>query len=63
MADFTLREADGVWRPMKPVTRQEIRLGATSVFVPEIRELRMMFERFGRPKDYERIALLEKLGC
>lgn len=61
MANFTLREADGVWRLMKPVTRQQVRVGGKSVYVPEITELRTMFERFGRPKDYERVELLNKL--
>jgi hypothetical protein len=61
MANFMLRELDGVWRPMKPATRQQIRVEAATVFVPEIGELRAMFERFGRPKDNERIALLDRL--
>lgn len=62
MANFMLRELDGVWRPMKPATRQQIRVESATLFVPEIWELRAMFERFGRAKDHERIALLDRLS-
>jgi hypothetical protein len=61
MANFTLREMDGIWRSMRPKTRRAMRVGAVTVFVPEVCELRHMFERFGREKDHARIALLDQL--
>jgi len=62
MANFTLCDLDGVWRPMKPTTRRPITIETTTIFVPDLEELRGMFERFGRPKDIERIKLLNQTG-
>lgn len=62
MANFKLCDLDGVWRPMQPKTRHQVHVGNTAVFVPELCELRGMFERFGRPKDLDRIALLDQLA-
>lgn len=58
MANFELRDMDGVWRAMIPQTRRMIMLDNIMIFVPELAELKGMFARFGRPKDHERIALL-----
>lgn len=62
MANFRLRDLDGVWRPMLPETRQPITVSDARVYVPELAELRGMFERFGRAKDQERIRLLDQIG-
>lgn len=61
MADFTLRDLDGVWRPMRPTTRQSFTIADTTVYAPELAELRGMFQRFGRPKDQTRIALIDRI--
>jgi hypothetical protein len=61
MADFTLRDLDGVWRPMLPTTRQSFTIADTTAYVPEPTELRAMFQRLGRPKDQARIALIDKI--
>lgn len=61
MANFVLRDLDGVWRPMLPSTRRAVTIGAITIFVPELQELRGMFQRFGRPKDLTRIKLLDHL--
>lgn len=47
---------------MTPATRRGIAVDNTMIFVPELGELRAMFQRFGREKDHERIALLDQLG-
>lgn len=62
MANFQLRDLDGVWRPMLPTTRQRFVAATTTVYVPELAELREMFGRFGRPKDHERIRLIDQMG-
>ena len=62
MAGFELRDADGLWRPVVPQTREAVSLGQTTVFVPARAELRAMFARFGRAKDHARIALLDQIG-
>ena len=59
---FELRDADGLWRPVVPQTREAVSLGSTTVFVPARAELRTMFARFGRAKDHSRIALLDRIG-
>ncbi len=62
MADFRLREEDGIWRPVAPQTREAVTIGPATVFVPERAELRTMFVRFGRATDRARIALLDRIG-
>jgi hypothetical protein len=60
MAGFEHRVGD-TWRAVQPVTRQPIRIGAATVYVPERDELRRIIEGFGRPKDLERARLLAEL--
>ncbi|WP_019515732.1 hypothetical protein [Sphingomonas sp. Mn802worker] len=62
MADFRLRDSDGRWRRVQPRTRVVIRVNRAIVYVPSCAELRIMFERFGRSKDLERINLLDRLA-
>ncbi len=47
---------------MQPRTRVVIRVNRAIVYVPSCAELRIMFERFGRSKDLERINLLDRLA-
>lgn len=61
MAGFDFRDPDGEWRPMRPKTRRAVPIGATRVFVPDWADLAAMLERFDRPKDHARIALLNRL--
>lgn len=61
MANFKLRDLDGVWRPLVPATRKCVDVEGVKVYIPELAELRGMFERFGRDKDLERIGLLDHL--
>ncbi len=62
MAGFKVRDRDGVWRAVKPVTREAVPIDTVAVFVPEVSELRRMFERFDRNKDMERLTLLDRIG-
>lgn len=57
MAGFELHEGC-VWHEIWPQTRQAVRLGDHTMFVPERHELRKLLTRFGRPKDLARAALL-----
>jgi hypothetical protein len=57
MAGFQLHE-DGEWREIRLQSRQFVQLGDHNLFVPERHELRELFNRFGRPKDLARAALL-----
>jgi hypothetical protein len=59
MANFKLRDLDGAWRPMVPTTRMCVEVAGVKVYIPELADLRGMFERFGREKDLERINLLD----
>lgn len=61
MANFELCEPDGVWRFVRPTTRRQMSVGDTTVYVPELSELRDMFQKFGRAKDRVRIELLNQL--
>lgn len=58
---FRVRDRDGAWRTVEPVTRELVQIGTGSVFVPALTELRGMFERFGRSKDMERLRLLDQI--
>ena len=60
MAGFEHRVGD-TWHPVRPLTRQPIRIGAATVYVPERDELRRIIAGFGRPKDLERARLLAEL--
>jgi hypothetical protein len=57
MADFDHRSGEA-WLPVRPVTRQPIRVDGVIVFVPEKAELQSMLTAFGRPKDMERARSL-----
>lgn len=56
-AGFHLLES-GVWREIRPATRQAVSLDKATLFIPERAELKAMLLRFGRPKDLARAALL-----
>jgi hypothetical protein len=57
MADFDHRSGEA-WLPVRPVTRQLIRVDGVIVFVPEKAELQSMLTAFGRPKDMKRARSL-----
>lgn len=61
MADFDRRSGEA-WLPVRPVTRQPIRVDGVIVFVPEREELQSMLTAFGRPKDMERARSLAAVG-
>ena len=61
MAGFRHRQ-EGQWRLVRPITRYEVSIGNTTVYVPDRDELRHMIESFGRPKDRERARLLDSIG-
>lgn len=58
MAGF-YRFADAGWQPVMPATRVAVLVGEAVVYVPERAELRQMLVDFGRPKDFERVRLLD----
>lgn len=60
MAGFEHRVGDS-WHPVRPMTRQAVTIGASTVHIPERDELRRIIEGFGRPKDLERARLLAAL--
>ncbi|WP_156370317.1 hypothetical protein [Novosphingobium sp. Leaf2] len=62
MANFRLRDADGIWRGVEPATRCAIVVDAVTVYVPDLQDVRALFERLGRPNDRARIRLLDRLG-
>ncbi|WP_188657116.1 hypothetical protein [Sphingomonas metalli] len=53
MADFH-HQCDGIWRTVRPATRQAIAVEGGMVFIPERRELQAILAAFGRPKDMAR---------
>lgn len=53
----------GVWREVLLSTREPIRVGKATVFVPAARELITLLRAFGRPKDLERANLLRALAA
>ena len=57
MASFKLRTGDA-WQPVAFATREPIRVGRATVFVPAREELRALLLAFDRPKDRARAALL-----
>lgn len=61
MAGFRVRDRDGVWRAVEPLTRETVQTGTKLVFVPGLIDLRGLFERFGRSKDLERLRLLGRI--
>lgn len=58
MADFEVRTAAG-WQAVTFETRDEITVKGHSVFVPSIAELKQLLLTFGRPKDLQRLKLLD----
>lgn len=57
MAGFHVRSADG-WSEVRPTTREAVRSGDVTVFVPARSELRAMLLTFGRSKDRRRARSL-----
>lgn len=57
MADFQRRSGEA-WLPVRPATRQVVKVQGAVVFVPERTELHAMLTAFGRPKDTERARRL-----
>ncbi|RKF23284.1 hypothetical protein D6851_02060 [Altericroceibacterium spongiae] len=52
----------GQWRPVKLQTHRLFCLEGTDIIVPELDELKMLFAIFARPKDFERLRLLNALN-
>jgi hypothetical protein len=52
----------GRWRLLQPATRLPVQAGAPRVYVPAREELRDIIASFGRPKDLERVLLLDAAG-
>jgi hypothetical protein len=61
MADFHLFR-DGDWRPMIPVARIFLPVGRVRIPVPSVAELIAQCGWYGRPKDRQRAAILQRLG-
>ncbi len=59
MAGFAVHTADG-WIPVRPATRLEKRIDGRRLFVPSADELIAHCRLFGRPKDEERAALMQR---
>ena len=51
------------WEEIRPTSRLAVRLAAGTLYVPDVSELISLCHRFGRPKDLERIRLLEGLAA
>ena len=60
LAGFHVRVSE-VWQEVRPNTRRSIQLPFGTLWVPDVPELIAMCRLFGRPKDFERIRLLEAL--
>ena len=60
MAGFHVRTGD-VWRPVVPTTRIAIPISDFTLFVPSIDELIAHCRLYGRPKDVQRAAILQRL--
>lgn len=58
MADFSMF-SDGRWEAVTLTTRRRMQIGSIVLYTPDIGELVLLLGRFGRPKDLERLALLE----
>lgn len=50
------------WTKIAMRTRQAFATGTASIYTPDVDELAGLLKLFGRPKDKERLALLEKAG-
>nr|WP_070961368.1 hypothetical protein [Hyphomonas sp. Mor2] len=51
---------DGAWVLVEPSSRLSVRVGASTVFVPDREEQISLLQRLGRPKDLARLALFER---
>ncbi len=60
MAEFEVRAGDG-WHIVRPVSRLAKQIGNTTLFVPSVDELLAHCRLFGRPKDEQRAAVLQRL--
>jgi hypothetical protein len=60
MGDLHLRSGDG-WQLLLPKTRQAVHLPFGPVFIPDLPELIDITRRLGRPKDLERVLVLEAM--
>jgi len=52
--------ADGGWREVRLETREAVPVGSARLFVPSREELARLLRAFGRAKDLERAAALER---
>ncbi|OWK31778.1 hypothetical protein [Sphingomonas mucosissima] len=62
MAGFHVCGAEGRWAPVALRTREGLTVEGAEVFVPGRKELLELFRSFGRPKDLERVRLLQSLA-
>ena len=62
LAGFHVRSGEQ-WQEVRPRTRVAIALPSGIVHVPDVTELIALCRLFGRPKDFERIRLLEALAA
>lgn len=60
MASFHVRSGDD-WLPMVPTTRIAVSVGDFTLFIPSIDELIAHCRLYGRPKDAQRAAILQRL--
>lgn len=60
MAGFEVRTPRG-WRPVRPVSRVAKQLGNMTLFIPSVDEILVHCRLFGRPKDEQRAAILQRL--
>lgn len=59
MGGFSVATPEG-WRDVSLVTREAVTIRGSTVFVPSAEELVRLLRSFGRRKDQERAALLER---
>ncbi len=59
MGGLQVNDTDG-WRPLIIASRQAVRAGAATVYVPSPQEQIEIFHRFGRDKDIKRAALVSR---
>ena len=59
MGGLHVNGADG-WQPLNIASRQAVRAGAASVYIPSPAEQIEIFHRFGRDKDIKRAQLLSR---
>jgi hypothetical protein len=60
-AGFTLANSGG-WHPVALQTRESVSIQGRTLYVPSIDELHDLLLTFGRPKDLERVRLLESIS-